>query len=145
MTGKGLFYNSDHLLDLREERRDGQEKRDDTNDAPLKSLVGELLGTDCRLILREKDTGAWMSVRDTRVSGKVFLGWNFMISYLHVTMLPPSISRSTVTDLALPSRYITHLSEEKEDWSSHVTMKCMMNYFNSPDRPSPHHQYALNP
>ena len=60
--GEGVFSNANHLLALREEIRDGQENRDDVNDAKLKGLVRDLNGTDHRLILREKSTGAWMKV-----------------------------------------------------------------------------------
>ena len=39
VTGGGAFSSADHLLELGEERRDGQKKWDDANDATLKGLV----------------------------------------------------------------------------------------------------------
>ena len=65
VTGGGAFSNADHLRTLGEESRDGQKDRDVANETKLKGLVRYLKGTDRRLILRAKSTGAWMSVRDT--------------------------------------------------------------------------------
>ena len=73
MTGGGGFSNVDHFMDLREERRDGHKNWDDENYATLKGLVGYLIGTDHRLILCAKNTGAWLNVRGTTVTGTVFL------------------------------------------------------------------------
>ena len=69
MTGEGEFSNANQLLMLREERHDGQEKRDDVNDAKLKELVTYLNSTDRSLILRAKNTGVWLNVRGTVVTG----------------------------------------------------------------------------
>ena len=52
MTGGGEFSNADHLLALREESCERQKNRDDANDAKLKGLVGDLIGTNWILILR---------------------------------------------------------------------------------------------
>ena len=60
MTREGELANADHLLALMEERRHGQRSRDDVNDAKLKELVEDLDGTNRRLILRAKNTGAWL-------------------------------------------------------------------------------------
>ena len=38
--GGGAFSNADHLLALREERREREKNRDDANNATLKGLVG---------------------------------------------------------------------------------------------------------
>ena len=72
VTGEREFFNTNHLLALREERRDGQKKRDGANDATLNGLVGDLLGTKQSLTLRTKNTGAWLSVPGTTVPGTVF-------------------------------------------------------------------------
>ena len=69
MIGGWAFSNDYHLLVLREERRDGQKTRDGKNDAKLNRLVGDLIGTHQRLILRAISTGAWMNVRGTTVIG----------------------------------------------------------------------------
>ena len=60
--GGGSFSNADHLMVIREERRDKKKNWDDTNDAKLKGLVGYLIGTNWHLILYEKTTGEWMNV-----------------------------------------------------------------------------------
>ena len=61
-TGGGTFSNTDHLLDIREERRHGKKNRHDVNKAKLKELVADLDSTDRYLILRAKDTGIWLKV-----------------------------------------------------------------------------------
>ena len=48
----------DHLLALREERRDGQKSQGDTNKDKLKGLVKDLEELDCCLILFTKNTGS---------------------------------------------------------------------------------------
>ena len=40
VTGGGAFSNADHLLALREERRERAKHRDDANNTTLKGLVG---------------------------------------------------------------------------------------------------------
>ena len=69
VTGGG----ANHLLVLREEMHDRQKNWDDTNDARLKGLVVDLLGFYWHLILRAKNTGAWLNIRCTAVTGKVML------------------------------------------------------------------------
>ena len=56
--GGGAFPSADHLLALREERRDGQKIRDDVNKFTLKGLVRDINATDLRLILHAKITVA---------------------------------------------------------------------------------------
>ena len=77
VTGVGAFSNADHLLALMEERRDRQENQDVANNATLHDLVGDLLGTNWNLILWAKNTGSWMSVLSTTLSGTVFLATEF--------------------------------------------------------------------
>ena len=118
---------------------------DDANDATLKVLVGDLKGNDRRIFLQAKNTGAWMSLRSTMVTGGVFPAMqfrNFLFERYNVT---PSSSRATTMYVTLHSRYVTHLAASKEACSWNVTTKCVMNYFTSPNRPSPQHQYASNP
>ena len=67
--GGGVLSNTDHLLVLREESHDGKKNQYDANEATLKGLVGDLLGIDRHLILQAKNTGSWMSIRNTMVSG----------------------------------------------------------------------------
>ena len=73
----GALSNADHLLELRKERRDRQKNRDGANDETLKGLVGNLIGTNQRLLLSEKNTGVWMNVRGTMVTGAVLLDTEF--------------------------------------------------------------------
>ena len=51
LMGEGAFSNADHLLALREERRDGQKIRDGVNSAKLKDLVADLNSADRCIIL----------------------------------------------------------------------------------------------
>ena len=67
--GGGGFSNSDHLLALREERCCEQKNCDDSNDATLKGLVGDIIGTNQRLILRAKNTCVWVNVRGIKITG----------------------------------------------------------------------------
>ena len=77
MMGKGEFSNVDHLLVLMEERSDGQKIQDDVNDAKFKGLVEYIDGTDSYLILPAKNTGAWLNVRVTTVTGTVLAATEF--------------------------------------------------------------------
>ena len=77
MTGEGAFFNADRLLVLREERRDGQKNRDDVNGDKLKDLVSGLDSVDRRLILHAKNTGAWLNVQGTTVTGTVLGATDF--------------------------------------------------------------------
>ena len=86
MTEGGASSNSDHLWNLSEERRGGKKDRDVAHESIIKDLVNNLIGTDKRLLLRSKSTGAWMSVRDTTVSGTVLSATEFRDFYVLVIM-----------------------------------------------------------
>ena len=73
MEGEGEFSTADHLLDLREERRDGQKIRDDANNVNLRLIVYNLEATDCRIILSAKNTGSWITVWGTTVNYTVLV------------------------------------------------------------------------
>ena len=68
VLGGGAFSDADHIQTLSEERRDGKKDRGAAYKSKFKGLVSDLTGTDKCLLLREKSTGAWPSVRDTIVS-----------------------------------------------------------------------------
>ena len=70
-TGGGAFSNDNHLRTLSGERHDEKKDWDVAYKLRLKDLVRNLKGTDKRLLLRAKTTGARMSVRGTTVSGTV--------------------------------------------------------------------------
>ena len=76
VMGEGVFSNGNHLLALREERRDGKKNWDDVN------------GTNHCLILRAKNIGAWLNVRGNMVTGTLLAVKEFLGFYVHVMMLP---------------------------------------------------------
>ena len=71
VMGVGAFSNADQLETLGKERRDGKKYWEAAYETKLQDLVRDLKGTNRRLILRAKSTGAWLSVRGTTVSGTV--------------------------------------------------------------------------
>ena len=77
MTGGGAFSNANHLRTLIEEQRDGKKDQDATYKSSLKVLVRNLKGTNKRLLLHAKITGACQSVRSTTVSGTVLSATEF--------------------------------------------------------------------
>ena len=66
---ESMFSNTDHPLMLMEESFDGQKKWDDANDVKLKGLVRDLDTTKGHIILCAKNTGAWLNVQGTTVTG----------------------------------------------------------------------------
>ena len=80
---------NDHLLDLREARRDGQNIQDDANIAKLRKLINDLEATDHRLILCAKNTIYWMTGWVTKVTGTVLAATEFRNVFARVMMLPP--------------------------------------------------------
>ena len=88
-----------------------------------------------------------MNVRGTTVTGTVLLAtefWHFLCVFYNVTS-PPQNSRSTLTAVAHPSIYLTHLGDLKEALSWHITTNYMTNSFTSLEKPSPQHMYVPNP
>ena len=71
VTGGGAFSNANHLRILSEEVLNGNKDRDAVYKSKLKGLVRNLKGTDKRLLIRSKITGAWLSISGTTVSGAV--------------------------------------------------------------------------
>ena len=91
MGGRG-FSNTNHLRTLGVERRDRQKDREDVNETKLKGLVQNIKGTDMRLILRAKITGAWMIVHSTTVSGKLLSDTEFRdFLCAHYNAPPPNL------------------------------------------------------
>ena len=78
ITGERSFSTTDHLLALREERRDWKKRQYESNEAKLKEPVKELKATDSRLILCAKNTGSWMTVWDTTVTNEVLAATEFL-------------------------------------------------------------------
>ena len=65
VTGRGKLSTTNHPLEIREERRDRQKIWDDANNAKLKEIVDIIKATDCRLIIRARNTGSWLTIRGT--------------------------------------------------------------------------------
>ena len=60
------------------------------NGAKLKGLVGNIIGTNRRLILRAKNTGDWLNIHGTAVTGTVLSAMGFcdlLCAYYNVTPL----------------------------------------------------------
>ena len=71
------FSTADHLLVLREERRDNQKIRYDANWSKLKGLVRYLEVLDHRIIICAKNLGYWMTVWGTILTGIVIVAIEF--------------------------------------------------------------------
>ena len=69
--GRGMLSNANHLRTLSEEICDRKKAWDVAYKSRIKGLVNNFQGTDKRLLLRAKSIDAWLSVRGTKVSGKV--------------------------------------------------------------------------
>ena len=84
VTGGESISSSAHLRTISEEIRDGKKDRDAAYESKLKVLVRYLKGTDKRLLLCAKSTGACLKVRGTTVSGTVLSDMTFWGVYVHV-------------------------------------------------------------
>ena len=92
VTEVGAFSNTNHLMELMEERCNGQTTREDVNCTKLKGLVRDLNFTDQSLILRAKSTGAWLNVRGTTVTSTVFLATEFRdFLFARYNVNPPNL------------------------------------------------------
>ena len=76
-TGARKFSTSDHLLTIREERRDRQKIQDDANNAKLKGLIYDHKSPGGRLVLRAKNTGSWLTAQGSTVTGIVLAATEF--------------------------------------------------------------------
>ena len=77
VTGERSFSTADHLLALREGRRDGQNIEDDTNGSKLKGLVKYLEALILQLFIRAKKTGSWLIVWGTTLTSTVLAATGF--------------------------------------------------------------------
>ena len=84
LMGGGAFSNANHFRTLSDEKHDGNKYWDVAHKSRLKGLVRDLKGTDKRLLLRAKSTGAWLSVHGTAVSGTVLSATEFRDFYVLV-------------------------------------------------------------
>ena len=121
VTGETEFLIADHLISLREERREEKKRQDDSNEAKLKGLVKDLKSTDLRLILRAKTTGSLLIVWGTTVTVTVLAAKesrDFLCTCYDVT---PSNPKNNVTASPSNSPYATDLSSAMEASLSHIT------------------------
>ena len=88
VIGEDKFFTTDHLLALREGKRDSKIIRDDSNDYKLKGLVEGLEASECCLILLAKNIGSLMGIRGTKVNGTVLAAMEFGDFCVHVMILP---------------------------------------------------------
>ena len=84
VTGGEELSNADHLRALSEERRDGEKNRDAAYESKTRGLVSDLKGTDNRLLICTKSTGAWLIVCGTTVSFTVLSATELYV----ITSLP---------------------------------------------------------
>ena len=73
VTGEGAFSNANHLLTIKEERRDGDKNRDGINNSKLKDYVTDIDSADWHIIICNKNTGAWMNVQVTMITVTLLL------------------------------------------------------------------------
>ena len=71
ITVERTFSTADHLLELKEERRDGQKKRYGDNNVKIKGIVDDIGALGRHLILRAKNIGYWMALRVAMLTGTV--------------------------------------------------------------------------
>ena len=145
MAGVGEFSNANHLHTLGEERREVQKYQEATNETKLKGLVGDLKVTDRRPIPSAKSTGAWLSVRITKVSGTVLSATEFRdFLCARYSVYPLNLQShcngcGTEFGVTHKLRYsicgLVIVCHNKNREKSSIY----------PDVPSPQHQYAPNP
>ena len=88
VTGEREFSTAGHILVLREERCDRKKIHDDANKSKLKGLVDALEEAYLRLIICAKNTGSWLTVQGTKVTGTVLEATEFCDFCTRVIMLP---------------------------------------------------------
>ena len=109
-----------------------QKNWDYANGATLKGLVVYLIGTNWSLILHNKNTGAWLDVRNTTVTSTVLSATglhDFLCARYNVISLNLHIHRN---EYGTKFNIFHTLSYRNEAWSSRVTTKCMADSFTYP-------------
>ena len=92
MMGGRAFSNDNHLRTQGEERHDRKKDWDALYETNLKGLVWDLKGTNKRLIICIKSTGAWLSICGTIFSGTVLSAtefWYFLCARYNVSPHEP--------------------------------------------------------
>ena len=73
----GAFLNANHIMEIKEERQVFHKNRGGSKNDTLKGLVGDIIGTNWRLIIRTKNTCAWLNICGTTVTGIVCSAMEF--------------------------------------------------------------------
>ena len=107
----------------------------------------ELLRThtlDSCLLLRTKQTGYWLTVRGTALTGTVLLDMEFRdFVCARYNVNPPPTKENTMVSIS-HFTYIMELSTETEGSSLHVIMRCVMSSSTLHDELSPITVYKEN-
>ena len=82
--GVSSFPTANHLLFLREEKRDAQKIQDKSNSAKLKGPVYDLQAHNHHLTLRSKNTGSWLTVQVNTVTSTVLVATQFSHFFAHI-------------------------------------------------------------
>ena len=145
ITREREFSTANNLLDIREERSDGQKVQDDSNGAKLKGLAKDIKAIDNCLIIRAKNTVSWPTVRGTTVTGTVLAATDFCgFLCARYDANPPNLQKN-VTAALCTSMHVTDLSAATEALSSHVSTKCVTRSCTLLNEPSPLLAHASNP
>ena len=79
MKGESGFSTTDILQAVKEEIRDGRKTRDDVNEAKVEVIVDTLDTFDHHQFLRAKQTGSYMNIQGTTVTGTVLSAMVFCV------------------------------------------------------------------
>ena len=79
---------ANHLLSIIEERRDREKIQVDANSAKIKVIDEDLKAPSHRLILHTKNTGSWLNIQVTTVTGTVLASTESFCFFVDVMMLP---------------------------------------------------------
>ena len=97
IKGEWVLSISDHIREIKGERRNGKKYRDNSNDAKLQGIFSDKGAFQKRLFLCAKRTGAWISIVGTKFTGSALAAIEFRGFYVLVTMLTPIKSKTNVT------------------------------------------------
>ena len=99
--------------------------QDDANDTKLKGRVKDLEALDRRLILCAKNTGSWLTVHRSTVTGTVLAAAQFRFFLCaHYDVNTPNLQKNVMVALS-PLMYATDLAAVMADSSLPLTTKCM--------------------
>ena len=97
--------------------------RYDTNDAKLKGLADDPETLDRRFILRAKNTGSWLIVWGTKLTGTVSAATKFCGCLCENYVVTPLSFKKYTMDEISTSLYVTYLAASAEDSPLHIHNK----------------------